>query len=299
MALSWGERHEDRVELTEQDSPYAVEGDHEGALSVANGCDTEVGSRFAASMVDTGAMHKGERLRFVAIVGVVMAVLSAGFALAGDAIDDPSDEPTTTCEPTGDPVEDGNTVEDGDTVQDGDTVEDSDDPEGTEDEGSEEGEESDDAEGGEDPEGADEGEDSDDAEEGEECPDETDVSEEPSGDDAEDGEEETTVEPTEERVAECTEAAGLTAEDAPDGSPVPGELTGLENAIAHVLWNCMRNDNDGLVNALEHLSANLERKELRDEAKEERRAEREAARAERRAAHDAARAAREAARNSS
>jgi len=108
------------------------------------------------------------------------------------------------------------------------------------------------------------------------------------------------------RVAECTEAAGLTAEDTPDESPVPGELHGLENAIAHVLWNCMRNDNDGLVNALEHLSANLERKELRDEAKEERRAEheaaraeREAARAERRAAHDAARAAREAARHSS
>ena len=44
-------------------------------------------------------MHKGERLRFVAIVGVAIAVLSAGFALAGDAFDAPTDEPTSTCEP--------------------------------------------------------------------------------------------------------------------------------------------------------------------------------------------------------
>ena len=75
-------------------------------------------------------MEKVQRFRFVAIVGVVMAVLSAGFALAGDAFDDPADEPTpTTCEPTGD-----------DPIEDGDTVEDSEDPEGTDDGESEEGE---------------------------------------------------------------------------------------------------------------------------------------------------------------
>ena len=75
-------------------------------------------------------MEKVQRFRFVAIVGVVMAVLSAGFALAGDAFDDPADEPTpTTCEPIGD-----------DPIEDGDTVEDSEDPEGTDDGESEEGE---------------------------------------------------------------------------------------------------------------------------------------------------------------
>src|SRR5688572_8687784 len=57
-------------------------------------------------------MHKGERLRFVAIVGVVIAVLSASFALAGDAFDDPADEPTSTCEPTDGVGDDGDTVED-------------------------------------------------------------------------------------------------------------------------------------------------------------------------------------------
>ena len=54
------------------------------------------------------------------------------------------------------------------------------------------------------------------------------------------------------------------------------------------------------MNALEHLSSNLEKKELRDAAKEERKAEheaakaaRDAAKAERKAEHEAAKAARE------
>ena len=115
--------------------------------------------------------------------------------------------------------------------------------------------------------------------------------EESADDLVEEGDAEAALEPTTERIDECTTAAGLTAEDATE--PVPGELKGLQNAISRVLWSCIHNDNDGLVNALEHLSANFERKELRDEAKEERKAEREAAKAERRSEHEAAKAARE------
>ena len=64
--------------------------------------------QFWGPLADTRPVEKVQRFRFVAIVGVVMAVLSAGFALAGDAFDDPADEPTpTTCEPIGDdPIED-------------------------------------------------------------------------------------------------------------------------------------------------------------------------------------------------
>jgi len=207
-------------------------------------------------MPDTDAMHKRERFRFVAVIGLVLALLSAGFALAGDVFDDP-DEPVV-CEPIDDVIEEGE---------------------------SEEGESEEDCE-----EGDDEGDTDDAAGDGEE------------GDVLDDVE--PALEVSEERVAECTEAAGLT-EDAPEAKPVPGDKTGLENAIAHVLWNCLRNDNDGLVNALEHLQANLLRKLDREELKAERRAEREAAKAEReasqaerKAAHEAAKAARELTRSS-
>lgn len=189
-------------------------------------------------MHDTEAMQQGERLRFAAVVGLMLTLLSAGFALAGDAFDDP-DEPVV-CEPVEEVAREG----------DGSG------------EGCEEAEEP--GEGGE------------------------------QGDDLSNVE--PALEVSEERLVECTEAAGLTPDDAPEAKPVPGEKTGLENAIAHVLWNCLGNDNHGQVNALEHLSWNLERKELRDEAKEARKAEREAAKAERKAAHDAAKAEREAAR---
>ena len=222
-------------------------------------------------MVDTGGMQKGERLRFVVIVGLAVAVLSAGFALAGDAFEDPSDEPTT-CEPV-------DAVEEGDTVGEGQGSGEGEDP--TQGEGSGEGENPTQDEACADGAGG------------------TGGSQESVGPTAVEGEDAVPVlEVTEARAAECTEAAGSTPEDAPEEKPTPGELKGLENAIAHVLWNCMRNDNDGLVKALEHLSANLERKELRDEAKAERKADREAARAERKAEHEAAKLAREAARAS-
>jgi hypothetical protein len=218
-------------------------------------------------------MQRGERFRFVTVIGLVIALMSAGFALAGDSLRPPRNEPSA-CEPTEGPVEDGETVEDGDQGE------------------SEEGE-------------AGESDESEECEDVTEDTDPTDDAAAPGDDEGVESDEGPALEPTEERIAECTEAAGLTAADAPDEKPIPGELRGLENAISHVLWNCIRNDNDGLVNALERLLANLERKELRDEAKEERKtakserkAEREAAKIERKAAHEAAKAEREAARAS-
>ena len=115
---------------------------------------------------------------------------------------------------------------------------------------------------------------------------------------------------TEDYTAEdCLTGAGLEAGDEPTEAPVPGELHGLENSMAHLLWNCLDHPNHGLVNALtkhaEKLDAWLEKQELkaerkaeRDAAKAERRAEHDAAKAERKAAHDAAKAARELARAS-
>jgi hypothetical protein len=196
-------------------------------------------------------MQKAERFRFVAVIGLVIALMSAGFALAGDSLRPPRNR-LSACEPT-DPVEENETVEGGDLGK-------------SEEDGSEE---SDETEG---------------------CEDATEDTE-AAADEGVESDEGPALEPTEERIAECTEAAGLTAADAPGEKPLPGELKGLENAISHVLWNCIRNDNDGLVNALEHLSANLERKELRDEAKEERKA----AKAERKAEHGAAKTVRKAA----
>jgi hypothetical protein len=214
-------------------------------------------------------MQKGERFRLVAVLGMVVALMSAGFALAGANTFDTSEEPpTTVCPPTGDAVEEGDPT--GDTTGDtGDTTEEGDQGE------SEEA----------------------DPEECEEPAEEADGSDDVETPDVE-GDQQTAPEPSVERTAQCTEAAGLEATEAPTEKPVPGELKGLENAISHVLWNCMRNDNDGLVNALEHLSANLERKQLRDEAKAERKAAHDAAKTERKAAHEAAKAARALARAS-
>jgi hypothetical protein len=243
-------------------------------------------------------MQKGQRFRFVAIVGLVVALTTAGFALAGGNTFDTSEEPQpTVCPPNGGTVdegdstdettEDGGTVEDGGTFDEGDTTETGD----TVDEGdaTEDGDVPEDGDTTEDGDTVDEGDQGDPAE----CEDPADEADD--SDDAEAPADGATDQPatdaSPERIAECTEAAGLTA--APTEKPVAGELKGLENAISHVLWNCMRNDNDGLVNALEHLSANLEAKQLRDEAKAERKAAHDAAKAAREAAHAAAKAARE------
>ena len=225
--------------------------------------------KFEPLLNDDVVMQRGQRFRFVAIVGLVVALTTAGFALAGGNAFDTSEEPQpTVCPPAGGTVdeggttddttvEDGTTVENGTTVEDGTTVDEGDqgDPAGCEDAADETNAEA----------PTDEGQSADQA----------------------------ATEPTPERIAECTQAAGLTVADAPTEKPVGGELKGLENAISHVLWNCMRNDNEGLVNALQHLSHNLELKQLREEAKAERKAAHDAAKAEREAAHAAAKDARE------
>jgi hypothetical protein len=96
----------------------------------------------------------------------------------------------------------------------------------------------------------------------------------------------TTVDP--EREAACNEAAGIVppvdgtgTTDGTDGTtPDPVKLTGLDNAISHVLANCMKNpDSPGLVNALEHLVANQAKHEAHDAAKAERKAEQAARKA--------------------
>lgn len=216
-------------------------------------------------------MRTGERFRFVAIVGVVLAMLSAGIGLAGGAVDT-SDEPgPTVCEPTGEVVDDGGVVDsdegsgEGETVDQGDAVEAGEEPGDTEDEGETEDE---------------------------------DCDEVAVEDDAEAASEEDVVTQAQDFEPEdCTAAVGLEAGEAPEEAPTPGEQTGLENAMAHVLWNCLDHSNHGLVNALTHLKENLDARSVREEAREERRAERgaakaerEAAKAERMAVHEAAKA---------
>jgi outer membrane biosynthesis protein TonB len=65
--------------------------------------------------------------------------------------------------------------------------------------------------------------------------------------------------PAADREAECNTAAGV--DPSATAAPPTGEkLTGLDNAISHVLENCLKNPQaPGLANALEHLVANQER----------------------------------------
>lgn len=97
----------------------------------------------------------------------------------------------------------------------------------------------------------------------------------------------------EERVAACEEAAGIVDEVPTEGEeteePLEEEtLTGLDNAIDRVLANCIKNPQaPGLLNALEHLTANRERHEARMEAHAEWKAEKAEAQAAKRAEHEA------------
>ncbi|MDQ3210206.1 MAG: hypothetical protein M3Q20_03350 [Actinomycetota bacterium] len=78
------------------------------------------------------------------------------------------------------------------------------------------------------------------------------------------------------READCLEAVGI---ESSDGSE-EGEVTkahGLDNAIEHVLVNCLKNpQSPGLLNALEHLVANRERHEAHEAWKTERKADKAA-----------------------
>jgi hypothetical protein len=100
-------------------------------------------------------------------------------------------------------------------------------------------------------------------------------------------------EPTpEEREAECDAAAGYGDDDGEgtvDGETTDGEpLRGLDKAIEQVYANCLKNPTaPGLVNALERLRANAERKAAQEAEREARAAERAAERAEREAEREA------------
>ena len=218
---------------------------------------------------DDVVMQKGQRLRFVAIVGLVVALTTAGFALAGGHFDASEEPQPTVCTPT------GGTVDEGDAIEDGDQGE------------SDEGEpvEGDEPVEGEEPVEGDEPVECDDA------TDDADETEEPADDAAEAGDEAAQAE--EFTAEDCLAAAGLEAGDEPTEAPVPGELHGLENASAHLLWNCLDHPNHGLVNALTNHAAKLDVWLEKQELKAERKAEREAAKAERKAEHEAAKAARE------
>jgi ribosomal protein S21 len=224
-------------------------------------------------------MRKGERLRLGASVGLILALTTAGIGLASIASDPLPDE-VTTCQPVEETIGgDASDHKDEDTeAPDGIDV-------------------PDEVEASEDGADAEENQDSEaeSSDKGGDC--DAEAAEENQGVEASDGSEDDEgsapmAEPTEEQIAACTGAAGLTSADAPTEKPTAGELHGTENAIAHVLWNCVRNDNEGLPNALSHLKANLDRGLLREELKAQRVAEREAAKSARRAAHTAARAAR-------
>jgi hypothetical protein len=155
----------------------------------------------------------------------------------------PTPEPTD-CAPTDDgTTDDQGTTEDGDGNDQGTTEDGDSDDQGTTEEG-----DADDQ--GEDCESDDDAEDED--------PAETEDAQEPSETDPE-------------REAACNEAAGI--DPTADPEPVEGEpekATGLDNAIEHVLANCMKNEKaPGLLNALQHLVANQERKEIHDAWKAE------------------------------
>lgn len=100
-----------------------------------------------------------------------------------------------------------------------------------------------------------------------------------------DGSEPAETETDAERGAACMQAAGIEpSEEETGGGDEPVKAYGLDNAIEHVLANCVKNPQaPGLLNALERLSANRERHEAHEEWKTERKAERDAAKAERKA----------------
>ena len=231
-------------------------------------------------------MPKVQRFRFVAVIGLVVALTTAGFAFAGDNIFDTSEDPQpTVCPPTGGTVDEGDTTDD--TTDEGATDEDN----GTVDEG-DQGEDADDVEGdtsvgGGQNEPADDQNESADCEDAADGTDDNPEAEDPADNAAED------IQAEEFTAEDCLAAAGLEAGGAPTEAPVPGELHGLENSSAHLLWNCLDHPNHGLVNALTNHTAKLDAWLAKQELKAERKAEREAAKVERRAEHEAAKAARE------
>ena len=111
------------------------------------------------------------------------------------------------------------------------------------------------------------------------CVDPTDEDADTTGDEDEDTGETPDPVADPDREAACTTAAGIEPTDGTDDD-ADTKLHGVDNAIAHVLANCVKNPQaPGLLNALEHLAANQARHDAH-----------EAEKAERKAAHDAAKA---------
>jgi hypothetical protein len=240
-------------------------------------------------------MRTAARFRFVAIAGLTVALLSAGIGLAANAFDG-SDDPQPTVCPTDDQVTSGDEPVVGATEEPGDTEGDTEEPGDTEGDTEEPGDTEGDTEEPGDTEG--DTEEPGDTDDDQDCDDE--AAEDETAEDADEaGNVQAADEPNAEHVQACIDEASDTQADLeldPNEAPIPGEKQGLENAISHVFWNCVHHENDGLVNALDHLTDNLDAKLEREELREERAASREAAKAEREADRDAAKAEREAAR---
>ena len=252
---------------------------------------------------DVRNMRANERFRFVFIVGLIAALLTAGISLAGDAIGTSEDPQPSVCEPTDDAGGGGTVVEGDDEVVPDDqgeviphdqgevvpddpseVVEGSDEPSETEEDSEEPVDE------GETNETADEQGETEDPGDGGACDDTTAADEGDQGDAQ--VEKNADASPQEWTRDDCLGAA---QGEEPQEGPVPGQLHGLENAVAHVLWNCLDHPNHGLVNALTKLHGKLDAWLERREEREAARAEREAARAERGAARAVAKAASDAA----
>ena len=212
-------------------------------------------------------------LRLLLVLTLVMAISgAAGAFAAGGRFHRAVATADPTCvapEPTDDPV-----VDEGDDTSVDDEETDDQDVQGDED-----------AQDDQDPQGEDEDAECDEAEPTD------DADAEDDGDDADTGGKDAEVDP--ERQAACAEAAGWQ-----DGVPETDEdvkLRGIENAMAHVYANCLKNDAPGLINALQRLAANAARHAAHEAEKAARAAEREAEkaaraaeRAERKAERDAA-----------
>jgi len=123
---------------------------------------------------------------------------------------------------------------------------------------------------------------SEDAGDGEECPpaDDEDVTTADGGGDTGGEDDSVEPEPSGDREGDCDSAAGIVPDEGEE-EVVEDKLTGLDNAIDHVLANCKKNPKaPGLLVALSHLVSNRDKHEAHEAWK----AERAAARAEAKAA---------------
>jgi hypothetical protein len=196
-------------------------------------------------------MRLRARWHLIAPAVLLVLMLSAGLSLAaaGGHGHGPKAASTVSCDatdgtPTDPPAEDP-TTDDG-TTPDGTTE--SDDPVDTSEDADDQGDADDESEEADD-----------------ECADEADEAETADAPDAA-----PVVDP--EREVACNEAAGVVEEPTAE-EPSEEKLTGLDNAIAHVLANCIKNPQaPGLINALTHLVANKGLHEAHEAAKAERKA---------------------------